>query len=190
MRQLSHKEVRQTFEDRTLKYLTTLMRLGRYITNDRDEAERIVEETILTAYEHFALQLNRPPEEDKAWLCKIMVSHLNARQSRHERINRVLAEQQHDDRFLFSSVEENGWLHEHASHDGANPFRNLAVRDIQERLKQLPYDFRLVLALRYLDGFTYRQIAEIADVQPGTVSARLQKGRRLLYSALEEAVAL
>jgi RNA polymerase sigma-70 factor (ECF subfamily) len=188
MRHYSHREVRQIFEDRTLKHLTTLTRLGLYITNDREEAEDTVEKTILTAYEHFARQLDCPPEEDKAWLCKIMVRHLDARQSRRERIKRAVAEQQHDDRFLFSSVEENGWLYEHESEDGVNPFRNLTVRDIQDRLRQLPYDFRLVLALRYLDGFTYRQIAEIADLQPGTVSARLQKGRRLLYSALEEAV--
>ena len=54
----------------------------------------------------------------------------------------------------------------------------------KKAIENLPDDFRLVAVLSFLEGFSYQEIAEIADLQLGTVKSRLHRGRKLLQRQL------
>ena len=63
---------------------------------------------------------------------------------------------------------------------------NLPDTDVKEALQQLAPDFRLAVYLADVEGFSYKEIAEIMDVPIGTVMSRLHRGRRQLQKALWE----
>jgi RNA polymerase sigma-70 factor (ECF subfamily) len=70
--------------------------------------------------------------------------------------------------------------------EGNSPFDNAAQNEIRERveaaLRQVPEAFRTVLVLREIEGFAYEEIAEILNVNLGTVKSRLTRGRSALRS--------
>lgn len=71
-----------------------------------------------------------------------------------------------------------------------SPFEQAANAEAHKRveagLRQLPVQFRTVVAMRDLEGMTYEEIAEVLDVRIGTVKSRLARGRALLKEALTE----
>jgi RNA polymerase sigma-70 factor (ECF subfamily) len=71
---------------------------------------------------------------------------------------------------------------------GCSPFEQAAQRQLRERveaaLRQVPEAFRTVVVLRELEGFTYEEIADILQVNLGTVKSRLTRGRAALRALL------
>jgi len=88
-----------------------------------------------------------------------------------------------DDNFLYGQL---------AVGDGRtdNPEQDLLNKvfddDVKKAIEGLPDDFRLVVVLSFLEGFSYQEIADIADLQLGTVKSRLHRGRKLLQKELYE----
>jgi len=72
--------------------------------------------------------------------------------------------------------------------EGNSPFDNVAESEVRERveaaLRQVPEAFRTVLVLREIEGFAYEEIAEILNVNLGTVKSRLTRGRSALRSLI------
>jgi RNA polymerase sigma-70 factor (ECF subfamily) len=72
--------------------------------------------------------------------------------------------------------------------DGNSPFDNVAQNEVRERveaaLRQIPESFRTVVVLREIEGFAYEEIAEILDVNLGTVKSRLTRGRSALRALI------
>ncbi|WP_229738960.1 sigma-70 family RNA polymerase sigma factor [Edaphobacter dinghuensis] len=72
--------------------------------------------------------------------------------------------------------------------DGNSPFDNVAQSEVRERveaaLRQIPETFRTVVVLREIEGFAYEEIAEILDVNLGTVKSRLTRGRSALRALI------
>ena len=62
----------------------------------------------------------------------------------------------------------------------------LADTDVVEALAKMPEDFRIAVYLADVEGFSYKEIAEIMDTPVGTVMSRLHRGRKLLRSLLED----
>ncbi len=60
----------------------------------------------------------------------------------------------------------------------------LVESDIKEAIEALPESFRMVVLLADLEGFSYKEIAEILDIPIGTVMSRLHRGRKALERAL------
>ena len=58
--------------------------------------------------------------------------------------------------------------------------------EVKKAIETLPDDFRLVVVLSFLEGFSYQEIADITDLQLGTVKSRLHRGRKLLQKELFE----
>ena len=85
-----------------------------------------------------------------------------------------------DDSFLYGQLA--------ATAPSDNPESELFAKifddDVKKAIEELPDDFRLVVVLSFLEGFSYQEIAEIADLQLGTVKSRLHRGRKLLQKAL------
>lgn len=75
--------------------------------------------------------------------------------------------------------------------DGASPFDQVSQRETRERveaaLREVPEAFRTVLVLREIEGFAYEEIAEILQVNLGTVKSRLMRGRAALRGLLAPA---
>ena len=75
--------------------------------------------------------------------------------------------------------------------DGISPFDYTAQSQVREQveaaLRQLPEVFRTVVVLREIEGFSYEEIAEILNVNLGTVKSRLTRGRSALRALLVEA---
>jgi RNA polymerase sigma-70 factor (ECF subfamily) len=63
---------------------------------------------------------------------------------------------------------------------------NVLDQDVQLALDRLPPDYRMVVILADLEGFSYKEIADILEVPVGTVMSRLYRGRRLLEAAMLE----
>ncbi|HUZ96127.1 MAG TPA: sigma-70 family RNA polymerase sigma factor [Edaphobacter sp.] len=72
--------------------------------------------------------------------------------------------------------------------DGNSPFDDVAQSEVRERveaaLRQIPETFRTVVVLREIEGFAYEEIAEILDVNLGTVKSRLTRGRSALRALI------
>ena len=65
-------------------------------------------------------------------------------------------------------------------------YRDMLDDQITRALQRLPEDFRTVVLLCDVEGFTYEEIANMLDVPIGTIRSRLHRGRNLLRVALEE----
>ncbi|MDP3441341.1 MAG: sigma-70 family RNA polymerase sigma factor, partial [Ignavibacteria bacterium] len=63
-------------------------------------------------------------------------------------------------------------------------FNTLMDDEITKAISQLPEDFRTVIILSDIEGFTYEEIADFVDVPVGTVRSRLHRARKMLYSTL------
>jgi RNA polymerase sigma-70 factor (ECF subfamily) len=61
---------------------------------------------------------------------------------------------------------------------------NIADKDIKDALAAMPEEFRMAVYLSDVEGFSYKEIAEITEVPTGTVMSRLHRGRKLLRTSL------
>ncbi|MEK7774990.1 MAG: sigma-70 family RNA polymerase sigma factor, partial [Candidatus Zixiibacteriota bacterium] len=116
----------------------------------------------------------------RAWLFKIMTNiFINDYRSKSRSPMAVNVDDL-DDNYLYGQLS--------TLVPGNNPEQALMAKifdeDVKKAIEELPEDFRLVVVLSFLEGFSYQEIAEIADLQLGTVKSRLHRGRKLLQAQL------
>jgi RNA polymerase sigma-70 factor (ECF subfamily) len=177
---LSETQKRKTFEAEALPHMDALMRTALRMTKNENDAQDLVQETMIKAYrfwDRFELGSNC-----RAWLFKIMTNiFINDYRSKSRSPVAVNVDEI-DDNFLYGQLASTG--------EGENPERDLFAKifddDVKEAIERLPEDFRLVVVLSFLEGFSYQEIADIADLQLGTVKSRLHRGRKLLQKQLHE----
>jgi RNA polymerase sigma-70 factor (ECF subfamily) len=165
----------QSFEAFVVPHLPTLLRLARRMIPE--EAEDLVQETCLKAFRSF--HQFRPGSNDKAWLITIL---LNATR------DRVRKAHQTPSLLSFDEIAEFVRLR----HPGPVPEEVVAQtnlgRLVRLALDDLPPDFRLVVLLADVEGFHYKEIAEMVGCPIGTVMSRLHRGRRILQTTLQALV--
>jgi RNA polymerase sigma-70 factor (ECF subfamily) len=163
------------FEAAMLPHLDAAYRLARWLTGDDHGAEDVVQMAYLRAFRFFD---DFRGDDARAWLLKIVrnTCFSSLRDARHQRDALPFDEQLHSDEQDGVDVSVFGM--------GNNPEAILARRDtgraVNQALAGLPLAFREVLVLKEMDGLSYKQIAEIADIPIGTVMSRLARGRKLL----------
>jgi RNA polymerase sigma-70 factor (ECF subfamily) len=151
------------------------------MTRNAADAEDLVQEAYLRAYrgyENFTEGTNL-----KAWLFRILtntfINSYRAKQRRPETVDLDEGE----DFFLFNRV---GGLE--AATAGRTTEDTVLERitdsEVKEALEALPENFRIPVLLADVEGFSYKEIADIMDVPIGTVMSRLHRGRRALQKAL------
>ena len=174
-------EARQRFEELALPHLESLYRYGLRLSGNGAVAEELVQETFLKALESFPAL--RDPARTKAWLFRIM-SRLVIDRRRSE-AREVTVEVTEDlDRFsLYDLIwDEDPLPYSNRLHeDFLAQFRDEEVR---EALSALPEAYLAPLVLLYLEGMTYRELAEVLDIPIGTVMSRLHRGRKILEREL------
>jgi RNA polymerase sigma-70 factor, ECF subfamily len=169
------------FEEMTREYMPALYSHALRLTRNPADAEDLVQETYLRAYRAFPNY--REGGTLRAWLYRIATNAY---------INMYRAKQRRPDERDLDGMEEwalhgaIGGLEAAAAARTAEVEALDAMPDdaVKQALEDLPEVFRQAVLLADVDGFSYREIAEITDVPVGTVMSRLHRGRRKLEEAL------
>lgn len=159
-----------------LEHLDALYGFALTLTRDQTEAEDLVQETYLRAVRAFGQLL--PDSNLKSWLFVIMRNAwLN--QKRHQRNGPRFVELEADGEFFKP----------HLLQAGDDPYvvylRKLELTEVRAAIESLPRQYREIVLLREIEGFSYQQIAGILNCPAGTVMSRLNRAREQLRRLLE-----
>src|SRR5437588_6990786 len=168
------------FETEALSFLDALYRTGLRMTRSEAEAEDLVQETYIRAF-RFRQQFT-PGTNLKAWLFRILTNTF---------INQYRRKAARPETTELDDVEES-ILYRHmrdVSPGSSSPDPEAALIDntlsseVKDALEALPEKFRTTLLLD-VEGFSYKEIAEMLDIPIGTVMSRLHRGRKFLQKRL------
>lgn len=177
-RKLSDAAKRKEFEAEALPHMDALYRTALRLAKNKNDAEDLVQEAFAKAYrfwDKFELGSNC-----RAWLFKIMTNiFINEYRSKSRSPLQANIDDI-DDNYLYGQLASS----EMTENPEQTLFSKLFDDDVKKAIENLPDDFRLVAVLSFLEGFSYQEIAEIADLQLGTVKSRLHRGRKLLQKQL------
>ncbi len=167
------------FEKDAMQYAPQLYSAALRMTRKPADAEDVVQETFLKAYR--AYDTFTAGTNLKAWLYRILTNtYINKYRKQQRRPAEVeLGELQ--DLYLYKRLGEQSGAAQSAEADMLDAFVD---EDIIEALESLPENFRLPVLLADVDGFAYKEIADILDIPIGTVMSRLHRGRKALQRKL------
>jgi len=174
----------QRFHAEAMPHADALFGAAMRLTKSRRDAEDLVQDTLLKAYQHFGKY--EAGSNCKAWLFKIQTNTFINRYRKQKR-----------DRLVFVDEERGRPIAERIA---IRPESELELRDetpdanverlfgdeVGEALRALPVDFRMVVLYADVYDFSYKECAEILEIPIGTVMSRLYRGRRLLRAQLAE----
>ena len=170
-----------TFADEAMPYMDSLYGAALRMTRNRSDAEDLVQETFLKAYRAYGSF--ESGTNLKAWLYRILTNtFINAYRSKQRRPDETdLAEV--EDLYLYRRLGglEAATAGRSAEEELLDVFTEAEVKDA---LEALPESFRLAVLLADVEGFAYKEIAEILDIPIGTVMSRLHRGRKSLQKQL------
>ncbi|TMK31687.1 MAG: sigma-70 family RNA polymerase sigma factor [Actinobacteria bacterium] len=174
--------LRERFEREVLPLLPNLYSAALRMTRNPADAEDLVQETYLRAYRGFS-----GFEEGtnlRAWMYRILTNTFINSYRKKQREPVTVQEDDLDEWYLYDKLGESG-VEPSAE---AEVIRSMPDEDVQRALEALPEGFRLAVLLADVEGFSYKEIAEILGIPIGTVMSRLHRGRRALEKALWERV--
>jgi RNA polymerase sigma-70 factor (ECF subfamily) len=167
---VEEKDKTARFEQTVLPYMDAAYNLARWLTRNEHDAQDMVQEAYLRAFKFFHAFRG---VDGRAWLLTIVrnTCYTWLHQNRAHEITTMFDEEIH-------CVDS----------DTSNP-ATLALRSadhqlLREALDELPVEFREVVVLRDLEGFSYKEIADIANIPAGTVMSRLARARERLKQVL------
>ncbi|MEZ5176318.1 MAG: sigma-70 family RNA polymerase sigma factor [Acidimicrobiia bacterium] len=167
------------FADDAMQYAPQLYSAALRMTRNPADAEDVVQETYLKAYRgygSFAAGTNL-----RAWLYRILTNtYINKYRKAQRRPDEVeLGEL--EDIYLFKRLGEASGATVSAERTALDMFVD---DDIIEAIESLPENFRMPVIYADVEGFSYKEIAEILDIPIGTVMSRLHRGRKSLQKQL------
>jgi RNA polymerase sigma-70 factor (ECF subfamily) len=163
------------FEKAAMPFVDSLYNTAYRMTRNAQDAEDLVQETYLKAYKYY--DKFKEGTNFKAWLFKILKNTF---------INSYRKKQLEPVKSDFADIE--GTFESQVSDEVTNRAKDpeeefledVLDEDVQQALEDLPDDYRMAVILADLEGFSYKEIAEILEVPLGTVMSRLYRGRKLL----------
>ena len=172
-----------TFEQLARTHMRALYNMALRLTRNPQEAEDLVQDTLLRAYRFFSRY--EQGTNFKAWVFKILKNAF---------INRYRKEQQVPETVDFAAIEEGlERLVEKSQPQGGAPaspeqqlLEGVVDEEIEEALRSLPEEYRMVFLMAIQHEMSYKEIAAALSIPIGTVMSRLHRARRLMQVRLVE----
>ena len=169
------------FEKDAMQFAPQLYSAALRMTRNSADAEDVVQETFLKAYRAYGTF-----EEGtnlKAWLYRILTNTYINRYRKQARRPAEVDFGEVEDFYLYKRLAsgESGSATRSAEEEALEQFVDA---DVKGAIEALPEHFRMPVLLADVEGFSYKEIAEILDVPIGTVMSRLHRGRKALEKAL------
>jgi RNA polymerase sigma-70 factor (ECF subfamily) len=164
-----------------MQYAPQLFSTALRMTRNRADAEDLVQETFVKAWRSFATF--QEGTNLRAWLFRIMtntyINKYNAQQRRPQETELDEVEEL----FLFRRIGafDQSKMNQSAEEQLLEFFTD---DEVKNAIEELPEMFRLPVLLSDVDGFSYKEIAEMLDVPIGTVMSRLHRGRKMMQKLL------
>jgi len=172
-----------TFADQAMEFAPQLYSAAMRMTRNRADAEDLVQETYLKGYRSF--HTFTEGTNLRAWLFRILTNtYINSYRAKQRRPDESDLDDV-EDMYLYRRLTTLG--------DGAlgrsaeeSLMELLPDAEVKQALEELPDNFRLPVILADVEGFQYKEIAEILDIPIGTVMSRLHRGRKAMQKSLYE----
>ncbi len=167
------------FEAAAMPFVDSLFNTAYRMTRNAEDAEDLVQEAYLKAYKYY--DKFEEGTNFKAWLFKILKNTF---------INSYRKKQAMPPQSAFAEIEDafESQVADDVAGRVPSPEQELLAdvldEDVQRALDSLPEDYRMAILLADLEGFSYKEIAEILDVPVGTVMSRLYRGRKQLEETM------
>lgn len=165
------------FEKEAVPHMDSVYNFALRMTGDEDDADDLVQETYMKAFRFF--DKFESGTNCKAWLFRILKnSFINDYRKQTKEPNKV----DYDDvQNFYENIKADEVDSRHYELDA---FSSLLDDDVSKAIAELPEDFRTVIILNDIEGFTYEEIADFVDIPVGTVRSRLHRARKMLYVQL------
>lgn len=166
------------FEEEFLPQIDALYTFAYHLTYNEEDANDLVQETYLKAY-RFVESYNEGTNA-KAWLFRILK---NAFINQYRKKSKQPTQVDYEEIINYHDEEDSSYssfmdLREEM-------FQDMMGDEVTTAINALPVDFRVVILLCDIEGFTYEEIAKIIDIPIGTVRSRLHRARNMLKERLK-----
>lgn len=171
----------ETFAEQAMPLMSSLYSAAMRMTRNPSDAEDLVQETYLRAYRGFGGF--QEGTNLKAWMYRILTNtYINSYRSKKRRPDETELDEV-EDLYLYRRL---GGLEAATMGRSAEDelMDWLTEAEIKDALEDLPEQFRMAVLLADVEGFSYKEIAEILDIPIGTVMSRLHRGRTGLQKRL------
>jgi RNA polymerase sigma-70 factor (ECF subfamily) len=176
---------RELYERLVGVHLDGLYTTARRLTRHTAAAEDLVQETMLKAWRSF--HTFQPGTNARAWLYRILMNTYFDAQRKHSREPEIVPADDVGDLYLYGRARDGALLGE-----SGNPEREVLEHimdaEMRESLEALPVPFLAAVLLVDVDGFAYKEAADVLGIPVGTVMSRLYRGRHALRRRLVEYV--
>jgi len=171
-------ELQARFQSEAMPLLPGLYAAAYRLTRNAADAEDLVQETYLRAFRGF--HQFEPGTNLKAWLYRILTNTFINSYRKKQREPQTVSDEEVEDWYLYSKMADEGF----EPSAETSVIESLPDEEVQEALSSLPEQFRVAVLLADVEGFSYKEIAEMTGVPIGTVMSRLHRGRKALEKRL------